>query len=428
MQQAARTANNVAEQGAVKASAFYDIAARVAIQSENVNVSPSLYSGAGDAGVWHIDPEELLFSVPGLQQSGDTRLLVLPTYAGLGAVASQLYPDDPEMVRQAVKNQIQYIGVAHQALRAEPGSIESGIAVQVGGLHTIKSGNGRYGDDSVSDNSIRPGTVLVAEVATAGPTGLLPAQGGRTQNGRSPNKYTLQARAADPRSAGQALLRHVREVVRNPSKWRMAMGEHLLGTNAWHTAAKAIIESYFDAVALAAGYLVNKGVLAVGPALVPAFGYVAPAAADGPAAVGDAVTIAVAKMLGNGLKLDDEADLAPGQREFLARTRFELARTIFHDPKDLATEFAYRPAGAGNLPASNARYLRNANGQQAYKVRTDKDEGKVLHRQLNHFTRACSAFGYAHLRNLSNIIGKATTGSAESSGGRVHVYLGLNAT
>lgn len=428
MQEASRTANNVTEQAAVKMAAFYDIATRIRIQQENSETGhPSMYGHASDPNVWHVDPEDLMFTVPGMQHGAGRDPQVLATYAGMGSTASQLYPDNPEMVRQAVKNQIQYIGVAHQAMLADPTSSQSGIAVQVGGLHSLYIGNGKYGEDSVSDTSVRPGSVLVADVATPGPQGLLPPAGGAARPGRSKNKVVLQARVADPRSAGAALLLHVREVVKNPTKWRMAMGEHLLGTNAWHAAAKNIINSYMTAVALAVGRLAAAGYVSGTPALAALFGGGGEEGVN--LAVADNLAVAVAKVLGVNMTLTDEQLNAPNVRKNVMELRFNLARTIFHDASDLATEFAYIPAGPGNVVArSKARVLRNFAGQQQYKIDTSTDEGKLLYLQNNHFTKAASAFGFAHLRNLSNVIGKATTGGSVHTGGRVHVYLGLNAT
>ena len=134
------------------ANASFAIGTKIAIQTENQRKAPSAYGNAGSEEVWNIDPHDLLFTVHGVQGSmGDSRLQVLSCLNGLGVDASILYPDEPEMVRQAVKNQVQYVGLAYQQLRAVRGEVERGVAVQLGGLHTVRIGNGqvlRSGADS----------------------------------------------------------------------------------------------------------------------------------------------------------------------------------------------------------------------------------------------------------------------------------------
>lgn len=198
-----RTANPIANQGAVMANAAYNVGAKIAIQLENQRTAPSAYGNASDEQVWNIDPHDLLFTVCGSSGSmGDSRLQVLPCLNGLGVDASVLYPDDPEMIRQAVKNQVQYVGVAYQALRAVRGEVERGIAVQLGGLHTVRNGNGMFDEDV--DTNLRPGDLLVADVPSPGQRGLHPGPGARVRQGTPATKYTLQVctRSTVRRSSG----------------------------------------------------------------------------------------------------------------------------------------------------------------------------------------------------------------------------------
>ena len=394
-----RQGNPVANQGAVMANAAYDIGARVAIQMDNQNNAQSMYDGSGDPGVWNIAPHSLCFTVPGVHGSlGDSRLQILDTVNGLGSVASMLNPDDKEAVRQAAKNQIQFIGVNYQALSAERNNVERGVAIQLGGLHTLPIGNGEYGDDKDSDTVIRPGDMLAWEMPEPGPNGRKLA-GGRPRKGIPANKYILQVRKASSLSSAHALLHHVSRVVRDPAVWRKSMGEHLAGTNAWHSAVKNVIHSYFTGVSLAVGALVDGGYLLRGLGLPAGI------------ASGNDVAIAVAKLLGvidgNTTKQAKDMQLA-------------LARRIFHAPEDIATEF-----GTSRIPNGPMVYAgRISAGQGRGRVDTSKEAGKLLLEQLNHFTRGVAAFDNAVLRNHATIIGKATTGGSAQGTGNVHVYLG----
>lgn len=392
-----RQANRVANQGAVMADAKYDIGARVAITMENSSAGTSMYDGAADAQVWNIEPHSLCFTVPGVQGSmGDSRLLVLSTLNGLGATASALYPNDPEAVRLAVKNQIQFVGINYQGLSGARGDVERGVAIQLGGLHTLSMGNGEYGADREDDPTIRPGDAVAWDVPEPSSNGRK-GPGGKPRHGIPENKFLLQLRKASPRSSAQALLAHVLSVTSSPNEWRKAMGEHLSGTNAWHSAVKNVVHSYFTAISLAVGYLVKED-------------YVGGAGNLGHG-TGDEVAVKLAQLLG-------VIPGASGKTAAARQLQFDLAKRIFHSPKDLASEFGTSKRGDGVLQSSSRSLAAGG-----FKVQ-NTDAGKLLLQQLNHFPRAVSSIDYAVLRNHGAIVGKATTGGSAQGSGNVHVYLG----
>lgn len=395
--------NPIAEQGGVYANAAYNIGAKISIRNQNEKMGVSLYEGASNEHNWDIEPSQLLFSVNNVNgASGDTRMQVLPALNGLGAEVSAMYPNNPEMVRQAVKNQVQYVGVAHQSLSSARGQVERGIAVQIGGLHTIRVGGGKFGDETPEDSDIRPGDILVADVPTPGPQG-------RCKNGLSRgtlgSKYCLQARKASHKSAAQAFHTHVLEYLRNPKKWRHAMGEMQWGTGAWEAAVKNILTSYRFAATMGVRAALKSGSL-------------------GPADAGeifsqndlnndDAIVLAFAKALG---LVGDANTRSAAQASFA----FDLDRAIFHDPADIASEVGVR-IGANNIVIAAGR----ANDARQT-VLANSDQGKLVLVQFDHFRAAVSAFHHAVQSELRNVIGKATTGTNEAGSGKVHVYLGLN--
>lgn len=187
------------------------------------------------------------------------------------------------------------------------------------------------------------------------------------------------------------------------------MGDQLLGTNAWLSAVKNVVESYGVAVALAVGEFARQGKL-TGPAGI--------GVVDGnnPSEVAEKTAIYVAQQL-NVLPYDG-ADAAARQQ--LAELRMRVRRAVFHDEKDVVHEF-----GSRYPQPSTARY-KDATRENVYGINSSP-EGRLLEKQLNHLVRAVSAFHYASLRDLSNLIGKATTGASPNGSGNVHVYLGLKA-
>jgi len=417
-----RQANPVHNQGAVMANAAYDLGAKIAIQTENERVAPSAYGNAGQEDVWNIDPHEILFRLAGQYDSGvaDSRCKVLGSLNGLGVQATLAYPDNEEMQRQAVLNQIIPVGVAYQQLRAVRGEVERGIAVQLGGLHTLRLGNGQFAEPE--DTTIRPGDIVAVDVPAPGQRGLHPGPGGRIRKGTPATKYTLQLRRANHRSAAQALLLHLHEANRNPAKWRRAMGAHLLGTNAWESAVRNIQRSYDVYAALAVGQLVRAGAVSLTGDFA-ALSSTANAAAD---LTGASAAVLVGELLGalsptrleGGITALGNAAL----RRELRLTQARVHAAGFHRASDINSEFGYDAAtklsAARNLTTDDDGKFR-VNGSPA---------GKLLLEQLNHLPRAVSAFHYAVQRDLALIIGKATTGGSDQGSGNVHVYLGLNGT
>jgi len=131
--------NPIANQGAVMASADYDVGAKISIQLENRDIGPSAYGGADNEQNWNIAPDDLLFTVPGKHGSkGDVKMAVLPCLNGLAAEATERYANERDglmMIREAAKNQIVYVGAPFQYLSSDRGNVERGIGTTATATH-----------------------------------------------------------------------------------------------------------------------------------------------------------------------------------------------------------------------------------------------------------------------------------------------------
>ena len=448
-----RQSNPVAEQGGVYAGADYAVNAKIKIQLENRDIGPSAYGGADNEQVWNIAPDELLFTVLDSGGTSDIKMAVLGNLNGMGATATAQYgavPGGDQIIREAVKNGIQVVGAAYQALEASRGNLERGVAVQMGGLKTLRMGNGEFGDERGADNFIKPGDIVCADVPMPGRVGLSPGPGGRAKRGVPAGKYTLQLRRCDPHSSGKSLRVNLQAMLHDPAKWQTSMGEHLMGTRAWASAVHAVTTSYLTAVVLGVQQLMAAGIMAP-----TALGELL--AKDSSRYIFDAATTAVADLMNpavqdesraltNALKLAaDEYAIHLAQllrvvkstdrlnidtliagatvRDTRAARKLQLLRMsvlqhIFYDGTNKAFEFGFG-FDINGLPTSNARYPLTG------VVRSNDPAGELLEAQLNHFPQAVSGFHTAILNDLRFVIGKAATGASSWGSGNAHVFLGM---
>lgn len=451
-----RQSNSVANQGGVYAGADLNIGAKIAIQQQNREMA-SAYSGADNEQNWDIAPDELLFTMPCTGSTGDIKMAVLGSLNGLGAVATQRYVSEPDglmMIRECVKNQIQVVGAAYQAASFERGNVERGITVQMGGLKTLRMGNGQFGDDRGEDNTIKPGDLVCADVPMPGKDGLHPGVGARAKRGVPATKYTLQLRRCSPESAGHSLVRHIRHILKDPTKWQVAMGEHCAGTNVWATAAHEVMNSYLTSGVLFVRELMAAGILVpslAGQSLVAGWSpnaqgdliasTIAPAIAAADANVGEVISAAQQLQIRAGADVYafhlaellrviptqqytqnvDALAAYDGTRQLLSRLRLlrvNALQRIFYDGTNAAFEFGFElRAGPGNLPQHLGRFASGV-------VNIDLAAGAFLEAQLNHVPRAVAGFHSAILKDMSFMLGKASTGASTFGSGNAHVFLG----
>jgi hypothetical protein len=417
-----RQSNPIVNQGAVIAGAAIDVGAKITVQLENKD-GMSLYRGADDEDVWTITPTDLLFTAPSKSgSSANTQLAVLPALNGFGANASRIYPNDPHMVRAAVKTSIQSIGAAYQWQGSDRPSQPRGISVQMAGFKTLPLGYSA--DDDM--NYIKPGDLVCAEVPL--PNRQFSHRRGDSAHsviarGAPPNKTTLQMRRCSPYSASQALLMHIREILENPARWKHAMGERLLGTAAWATAAHNVMNSYLVGGLIMVRELLAANILkgnAVPGLNIPSFAALNAAANDNARSdAANGVVEALAKVVG---VIDDRGALTGALRpgtdayEAVNGLRSRVLNRIFYDGSNPAHEHGHSKSGG----------FSNSNGRYANKeVNMRTDTGRFLHLQLNHATRAVAGFHAAILDDLRFIIGKAATGASPQGSGNAHVMLGI---
>lgn len=386
-----RQTNPTTTQGIVTAGAAYDTEGQKAIIRSN-KLAPSLYQGGTDEANFGIEPSNLLFT---LNANAATReLAVLSTVNGLGSEATLQYPDDEEFVAACARNQIQYIGKAYQALSHEPIDKTRGITVQLSGLATLPI-----------VGSCKPGDKL--EVFLPPPGKMYFSAAEMIKRGIPPGKVTLLVRKASTATPGTLLHTHIRKMLDgDPQRWKLAMGERLLGTAMWATAAHEVMTS-----ALVNGLLFLRSCL-----LKNIVGRAANSLQLAPAGVSDDEFIA---RLATKVGAIDGATINIAnvdQRRAIEELRLHALQSIFYNGEKPQYEVG-APGGAGGA----ARYAGRTADKKT--INMSSDVGKLLDVQLNHMTRAVSSYYDAILDSKRMIIGTSTTGGSQQGSGNTHAFL-----
>jgi hypothetical protein len=416
-----RAMNRIARMGAMDASANFDIVTKMALQEKNRKDKVSVYNGAENETVWNIAEHEICYTVTSsANPRNDVRMLVLTALNGMGSEESAHYPNDPEMIRLAVRNKIRLAGIANMYLSAERGMHERGVSIALAGLNTLWQGTG------VGPN-IRPGDEVVAEVPLVGANNAyMHGVGQRAEPGIPEAKYRLQARARDPVHPARMLSKHLIEATRDHGRWKKAMGLHYRSTDMWLTVVRRFSDSYTTGLVLGVGKMIEAGWLQptgqlarllTGDAVVPA----APAPrSEASRRQGIHVAAHLAEFLGltrdNGLSGAVTVDDA---RDFKTM-RAELGQIFFHDPKNLAYEYGFvAPTPGGDPATSLARHARSG------VVKSNDAYGDLLTHQLNHVGRAAAAYYMALQEDQKLHLGKALTGANPNGSNRFHIALGI---
>jgi len=400
-----RQTNPTTNQGQVTAAAIVDFGAKMALARAN-RISRSPYPGIDDERNASIGPMDALFTVPGVPGShANQGLAVLNTVNGLGSEAAQLYPNDPEMQAACVRNQLQYVGFAYQALSGEPIDALRGITVQMHGLKTVP----------VVGNS-NPGDMM--EVFVPEPGKMYATVNELVNRGSLADKVTLLVRRASADTPGKALRKHILEILREPTNWKMAMGERLLGTSAWATAAHEVMN-----FALASGMFVLEHALAIDFVNLGALGAAATADIAGAGTYAHVARFASIIGLIDGTlprppTAADQAKL-DNDKEKLSNARDEMLQRIFYDAGNPAFEYGAPRALVAGAVAGKWQ------GRIGKEVNLATDTGKMLDVQLNHVTRAIQGFYWAVLDARRFHIGKNVTGSSSKASGNAHIHLGV---
>lgn len=206
------------DQGWVTFTGNYD-RNRANVHIKDANQNRSVYGSPSEEN-FNILHGDILFTwIRGAPKRG---LWVMSSLNGAGKFAASLFPDNPEMQREALKSEIKVIGTARDEKPFKnysgPGQPEN-LAVQVLGT-----------DDQIAVVNTPPGAPLMYEL----PNPETVRNGEKIQKpGEDGHRATLQLVPFKPASVERTIRTHMVEQIFNNQQWGAAMNEKARTTMAW---------------------------------------------------------------------------------------------------------------------------------------------------------------------------------------------------
>jgi len=321
------------------------------------------------------------------RKTKNQKLKVLTSFNGVGAKERELYPDDSEMVRLAIKNKHKPVGISTVDTHSGVFSYNPDVTVSMGGLNSV-----RAFDD------FAPGQRIVYDVPPHSAEELYKNIHFRGINQR---KFPLVTKRADSLSSAEQALKVSRELVRDPTKWNMAMGNNR-NTDMWQEFGSNLLQDKEVSGLLLVYKLMNEGILQINP------GAAGLSDADGNALSTDESVSRMAQFLGVVKNGSDIQQLSQTELRDWKRIRYELDNMFLYDGKNTRYEYGYNRNPDGTV-SSRARDPRTG------RVFNNRPEGQLLQMQLNQSKKTIASMDDAIRFQRDWEIGTVTVGGPRGS-------------
>lgn len=342
---------------------------------------------------------------------GDSGDRVRTALNGLDAHLAQVYPDNPEFVRQLMFEMIQPIGIVEED--AETKKNCPLLTLRTGGTHPLGAPHTyNFGDTKLfgvpTDPTITPGCAVVMDV----PNLVQPIMYGNEASGIPGGKVRLVPRAMDKRSAATRIMTLIGGVVRDPDRFKLALQGHAKLAQSWASIATATIRSYQTALLMGIDVLLRNNVLqVVGAPIAPGVQPVAELLAPGGAAAlaSEDTVVRIAEYLG----LVNTSSTAAAALSAAARAKWKtLNITLINrmlptpDPRTEKLNAAYQFGTVLNRAAGTLTSKARAGGNG--RVRNDS-MGRLFTLSLSHWRESLEALTVAVYSERKNMLGVALT-------------------
>ena len=411
-------------QGGVLANAEYDERSyRLAVADSRARGNTA-YPGVAMPENTGFYPGEIAWMRAGAGQNA-AKMSVRTTVNGEAGPASRLAPNNPTLLKEAMRASMKLAGVNRTPVTAAQAAT-LGVTLQVAGLTQLRQMN--------MGRRILPGDKLMAVPPEPGAAGLSHAA---TPGAPIRSRYLLDVQPVDQHGAATRLFTHVTQALADPNQYREIMGgpstPATRNADMWLSASKSLVDSYLVAGTLQLAELIDAGLVA--PTVDFQAAINAQTAADGYATTTTgqkaAVVLAARLLLIQAADgSDPQAGLDGAGRTAYAQLRNRLARVALTSEGDRAHSFAVftgRPNGK-QLPGASAGAnkkaadleLTRASESESGKLRGNL-YGALRTEQYNHARRAIAAFHAALLEQDRFKLAIATSGTTKS--GNVHAML-----
>lgn len=305
----------------------------------------------------------------------ESRLLGASGLCGAGAEAAALYPNDPDMIKAAIRAQYDYVGLAATEYNHSTDPQDQGFVTAVAGLHTT---------DKLVDKVFEPGQICRVELPDEDPSFANSSK--MSPSGKPLAKYQWRVVPEDYNTPGDLIMTHLTHINEDDQRWRQAMGpQRNLDIDKWLATHKSTGDSAITEGLLLIYVLMKKGYLAStepidsDPYLQP--GKNQPAL---PGGITDRMSpsdfvVRMAELLGTQPFSGSSQVLAPQEQTHFNNLRRLVLNTTFYNGTFRPFEFGQKE-GTGS-PAVPTRDPVSGAVQKGTK------EGLFLDSQLNHERR-----------------------------------------
>lgn len=369
----------LARVGAIDGAVGYDEREYLKRKFADSKSGAALYPHEGIEEVFNIAEREPLFARKGTAD-GTRHLKVLSCLNGAGVKQAQEYPDDPASAIVALKNQLMYAGVAVTQMDRSVGDTSQGLTAAFAGLNTM-----------FANRTINPGDRVRLEMPSLSLQEL--TDGFTTQRkGIHPHKYPMITAAVDYKTLHQTLQVHISNFLKDPQKWRTALGPELESTKQWD-ATVLKIKRFGDVAGHMYVYrLLQNGIMSINPGK----GF------TGRESPEEAVTM-LAQFLEVVKSRRDVSLLDRTQRGEYVKLSALISGSIFTDGTNPTYEFGFS--------VKNRSWDSAARNPDTGKVVTSTPIGQLLHAQLNAFAQAIGGINAALAEDRRWEIGRCVRGA-----------------
>lgn len=323
---------------------------------------------------------------------------------GLDWQLAQIYPDDPELVRQLLFEMVQPVGIVEED--AETRKACPLVTLRISGTHFMGAPHtynfGDYKKFGIpSDPTITPGCAVVMDI----PNLRNPIQFGNEVSGVPGGKVRMVARAMDKRSTATRIMTLIGAYQRDPEKMKLALQGYSKIASSWESIAKATITSHQTSALMFLDVLLRNNVVQVPPNVNE---LLAPGGGGAPLSSEDTV-VRIAEYT-NLIKPSStaEAALTTARRAFWKNLTFEAISRMLPGPDpttnklNAAYQFGFVVNRNANTALSRARIGGNG------RVKNDS-LGKLFNLSISHWRLSLEALTIAVYSERKNMIGVALT-------------------
>lgn len=390
-------------QGQATITAYYD---KTTVDLFNTQASGKMavFNKPATVESYDINAGELCFTVKTPRSSQGENVHSLKVQSSLNSIGvdvREAFPNDTEMQRMAIRNRIQYGGIAMDVMTYNGKNKRQGVALQILGESTL-----------YADNDLPPG--MIAELVVPDPAKKNSSTSLRRPH-VPPDKVLLEVAPYDPKTLSARVMAVIRNYVTDENTFKRGMDPKVKTTNMWISMCESLGNFSLISWAVMTKSLMNAGVIR--PIVASSYGPYQISSAEN-AVNGVPAVLGILKAFGNLPHTGAESTsgihrnfvLTRSTKEAYSGLKRDILRKVFYDGRIRQDAFDYDPE-------THETRGRDARGG---KIKMSEPYGNALYNQINAFPAVVGALNDAIRSDAEWLIGKIAKGGLQ--GGRADIF------